>query len=64
MTALEFVKAAKRMCNYYVTCDYCPATPCGESPSCLSALEQNDFSPALCVEIVETWVDEHPIKTI
>lgn len=50
------IKNLKRMCEYYVECDVCPL---GNSRchNVVSSLPDN------ADEIVDEWVQEHPIKT-
>ena len=50
------IKDLKRMCDSYKKCDDCPLgyTRCGDS---ISALYDN------ADEIVDKWVEEHPVKT-
>ena len=50
------IKDLKRMCDSYEECSECPMgdTCCGDS---ISALPDN------ADEIVDKWVEEHPIKT-
>ena len=55
MDAVEYVKQRKRMCDYYVNCDGCPASNY-EGCACLNEI------PNL-VPIVEQWAKEHPVKT-
>lgn len=55
MDAVEYVKQRKRMCDYYIACDDCPAFG-SESCSSLDSVFE-------LVEIVEQWAKEHPVKT-
>lgn len=55
MDAVEYVKQRKRMCDYYISCDDCPALG-SESCSSLDSVFE-------LAEIVEQWAKEHPVKT-
>lgn len=55
MDAVEFIKAQKRMCSHYNSCDGCPF----EEGGC-GSLWQN---PEEAVEKVEEWTKTHPLKT-
>lgn len=55
MDAVEYVKQRNRMCDYYVSCDDCPA---GQYQGCSSLNKISELVP-----IVEQWAKEHPVKT-
>lgn len=55
MDAVEYVKQRARMCNYYITCNGCPA---GNYEGCSSLDRISELVP-----LVEQWAKEHPVKT-
>lgn len=62
MDAVKFLEEGKRMCEYYNSCEECPANICGEFDDCrLYTLIGNDAADV--VAIVEKWSKEHPEKT-
>ena len=50
------IKDLKRMCNYYDECDVCPL----ENSRCHHIVSN---LPDNADEIVDKWVQEHPVKT-
>ena len=64
MDAIEYLKAAKRMCKSYEKCEDCPLVYTGTAFPCKGV----DFSPEIAapqnlVDIIEKWAAEHPGKT-
>lgn len=55
MDAIEYVKQRKRMCDYYLNCNDCPA---GNYQECASL---NGITKL--ASIVEQWAKEHHVKT-
>ena len=62
MTAVEFLKAEKRMCENYEFCDRCPIEKAKGDPF-MACLDFNYNYPEEAVAVVQKWADEHPIKT-
>lgn len=61
--AVNFIRESKRMCEYYRhDCDSCPMSIMnnGYDRLCTVVIEQH---PDRAIEIVQTWSDEHPVKT-
>ena len=55
MDAVEYVNQRRRMCDYYATCNKCPAS---KFQGCATV----EVIPKI-VPIVEQWAKEHPVKT-
>lgn len=64
MDAVKFLEELKRMCK---SCSDCRSCPIKDPVVCMfcdaidTKIDCNDFSKS--VAIVETWSDEHPVKT-
>ena len=65
MNAVEYLKEANRLCKTVKDCRNCPIEkinnfcyPCRSSSQMLESM-----NPEKCVEIVEKWSKENPVKT-
>lgn len=66
MDAVEYLKEAIRMCETIESCSNCPMkalddAACYPCESSQKSLER--VNPERCVEIVEKWSKENPVKT-
>lgn len=63
MTAMEFLKEYKRMCDYHEpNCQNCGIAQTAEFyPNCGPWIADN---PTEAIAIVQKWAEEHPVKTI
>lgn len=66
MDAVEYLKEAIRMCETIESCSNCPMKALDNAAcySCNSSRKSLDrVNPERCVEIVEKWSKENPVKT-
>lgn len=56
MDAVEYIRAANRMCRGFSNCGECPCVTMG-GKSC------DDLEPERLVSITEQWAKENPIRT-
>ena len=60
---VNFIRESKRMCDFYPhDCDSCPMNVVNNDCDELCTVFIKKY-PERAVEIVQTWSDEHPVKT-
>lgn len=57
---IDYVKGKQRMCNFYQYCKDCPFDHKITGIGCEAAIEE---FPEEAIKIVQTWNNEHPMKT-
>lgn len=63
MTAVEFLKEFRRMCDDYLDCDDCPMEEIrrNSADDCMNVVRKN---PEEAVAIVQKWAEACPMKTL
>lgn len=60
MDAMKFLKEKERMCK---TCGSCFSCPAWLNNKCSVNNVRSDITPEQQINIVKTWVEQHPCKT-
>lgn len=60
MDAMKFLKEKERMCK---TCGSCFSCPAWLNSKCGINNVRSDITPEQQINIVKTWVEQHPLKT-
>lgn len=60
MDAMKFLKEKERMCK---TCGSCFSCPAWLNSKCSVNNVRSDITPEQQINIVKTWVEQHPCKT-